>query len=297
MAINDVQRAFTTKDVAGICSRMSTTAKRQAGQMSHGGIDTCEWDVREALLVLRPAEWREPSRIHHVTVDGEKATAVITMEGQGQLDIPLRKQGGRWRIDSFFGTPPSDAHKYRAETRTAEIAESGGNAVVATGEHGSPCSTIEASSFPEVDGGCEVEVSVENATVDVATVFGSFEFGQCSVDYDVLVDGDGNTRTTRFRFNAKTLNGCADMGICRNASYDALPWPGRIEEDDNGGFVHRMRACLDTCVGYYVGELVMRFEPTRSGLRVRPTSGIGSSGLRFGGALAVEGSLGLRPAG
>lgn len=288
-----LQQAFAGKDLEAICAEMTPLAKRQAGLMAHGRLEACERDVGEALDLLGQGAWTEPGTSDAVAVDDNRATVTLT----GDVDVALRRQDSAWRIDSFFGTPEPLAARYRRELPTLESPGPEEAAVAAFDGRGQPCPVVDTRDYFDITGGCTLEATSMDLRVDLETVFGTFEFGRCELRLEARIGPDGRTWMTRFKFGAATLNGCADIYTCRNPRFKTVSWPGRLESDGDGGYVLYTRACFDSCVGYYTGDLELRLEPSSAGgMRIVNAGRVGTSGLAFEGELDIESDIQLRAA-
>jgi hypothetical protein len=282
-AVAELQAAFSKRDLASLCARMSRRAQRQAGRMAHGTPGPCAGDLREALRAIG-GNWTatRPGRVEAIRVRGDRA-AVTLARTSGTLSVPLVHEGGAWRLDSFFGTPEPVALRAAASTRRRPFPPvARGGAVEVLDGTGYPCFDPFVEDFPAIAGDCGFDVPKGRVTVTVATALGDFEFGECELTQRVVAGGDGRTWTTQFLFTWPVNNGCADIRPCSDDAGERLPWKGRLEQAGPGVLVHRVDACLETCVGFYTGRLVTRL--TRTAGRWRLTGeriAVGASGLRI----------------
>jgi hypothetical protein len=135
-------------------------------------------------------------------------------------------------------------------------------------------------------GGCTGPFVRSRGQVDftIRTLAGDIPFASCLYNYFLRVDGDG--RTSMDGMISAGENPCNDVRPCVNRQHTGwLPWSGRIRRLEDGSLVHRVDACIDTCLGQFKGLLVMRL--ARHGRTWRATSArtqVGDSGFVIGGA-------------
>jgi hypothetical protein len=291
-AARSLQRAFASRDLEALCANMTATAKQQAGRLAHGIPSHCERDLRRAFGIVRPkGGWASTQGGDATaTVEGKRATVTFAGADRPALDVGLAREGGRWRLDSFFGTPPQVAQAYSAATRGASVPTEGA-AVTAGDGSGTPCSDFAEDDFPAITGTCSFVATTKRMTVDISTVLGDFEFGDCTVTYRVHLAADGTTWTEGTLFESPTSknNGCTDIRPCMNDANEPMPWKGSIRSEGNGAFVHHMNACLDTCVGSYTGALALKMRRVDGRWRTDAVgAGVGTSGLLLDGRLQME---------
>ena len=289
-ALRALQRSVEAGDRPGLCARMDATAKRQAGLVAHGRQDACVEDLGEAFEVIDSGgglRGLRRSSVVAVAAEEDQATATVALDGHGRVDVPLARGDSGWRLGSFFGTPPAEAEAAAAASRTATIAGDGQVVTVADGP-GMPCFPLFDAGYPRLDGGCRVGASSSSVRVTIGTAFGHFEFGECELGYRIVTDGKGGawTDSLSLRGPDNLNNGCADIRECENSAGDPLPWRGRISVMPDGSYLHRMNACLDTCIGFYVGPLTMRLSRDHRGWHATAdNAGVGNSGMRFDGRI------------
>lgn len=93
----------------------------------------------------------------------------------------------------------------------------------------------------------------------IRTLAGELPFARCLYNYDLQVDGSGRTRMSGIISAGE--NPCNDVRPCKNATRPGwAPWEGRIVREPDGGLLHRVDACIDTCLGQFKGQLVMRLD-------------------------------------
>jgi plastocyanin len=299
VAVSQLQEAFDDGDDEQICALITKSAQLQAGSMGHGTPKTCERDVSRALGMIDEAGGWDDSRAPKVVAVGGSGDAhTVTLAlGAWRARVPFVKRGDRWRLNGFFGTNPEHLKRVELAAREAPFPPAGAVPVGATTPDGRPCPKLSDARFPKVSGGCVMEVSAKSAPIRMLTPLGDFKFADCAVDYTVLVDAQGRTFTRDWEIeglSAKEETGCSDVNQCIvQSTYEYRPWKGRIRGDGRGGFVHHTDMCMRTCVGLFVGELVMRLVPDGKDWRVEPTD-VGESGYRFAGDLQASGDLHLR---
>ena len=289
-AAEAVTQAFARGDLRAVCARMTAAARRQIGTVAHGVPTTCPRDLREARALMFPAAASHKPAVRFVgaRIDGERGLVQALVDGRARLDVPVARVGDDWRLASFVGTTERAATRVARATRRVSFPPAAGRRLSVTDTSGSPCFPFFDDALAAIDGGCRAVVSGEQLAISVATSFGHYRFGHCDLDYTVLVDRRGRTWIRDVRFGSPRLDGCADLRACESAAGDSLPWRGRIARDGSGGLVHRIRACLDTCIGYHVGELDVRVVPSGARWRVEATgAAVGAAGLELHGRLTT----------
>lgn len=291
--IDRLQRAFADEDYEGFCAWVTPSAARFAGEAAHGDATTCERDVRRLFnLIRKGGGWRHVGapRVVDVKVDGPTATATVALDRRWQAPIALARSDGRWRLNGLFGAAPKQAVRTALATEDTDFPPADDPVEVSDG-YGFRCPRL-TGDYPRLDGGCRLELSGRTAPIDIVTPFGDFQFSKCWIAYDVRVDATGRTWTEEFEVEGGPENeGCADVGSCYDETRGVgVPWRGRIYKDGDD-LIHRMDACIGTCVGYFVGRLTVRLERDGDRWRAEPVNGGGKTGLRFVSPLAVKGRL------
>jgi hypothetical protein len=299
-AIDDLQRAFASKDYTALCAGVTQAAAKQAGTAGHGTPTTCRRNVRRLFRMIEKGNgWRHVGapRVTSVKVDGRAAMATVALDERWQARIPLAREAGRWRLSGLFGASPRQARQTMADIADADFPPAGGEPVRVVDGEGRPCPVLSETKFPSVSGGCRIDLSSAIMPLTILTPFGDFQFSRCSFDYHVHVDATGRTWNTDFQVNGDTKSAaCGDVNECYDLQAMALiPWRGRIVPDGNGQYLHRVDMCLATCVGNFIGELVVRLSHDDRGWRGEPVDGSGNSGFRFDGPLAVKGRFDIQP--
>lgn len=295
VAVHDLQRAFLDGDAEAVCSRVTKKAQIQAGSMAHGTPSTCSADVRRAFQLFDVGNgWQdaENPKVTAVRKSGDRAIARVAVKGRQLADVPFVKVAGKWKLDSFFGSDKEEVPQFVDSAEQMPFPRASGREVRVSDKRGA-CSEVSAAEYPTISGGCDVQVLGEKIEMTVMTPFGSFKFGDCLVSYQMKVDASGRTRTYFFTVDGPLETGCGDVNPCANESLtETAVWKGRIERADDGQLVHRVSACLDTCVGAFVGELEIRMVPQAGRWRAEYVDAdVGTSGFR------LNGDLGVKPAG
>lgn len=297
-AIDRLQRAFVDGDYDGVCAEVTRAAALQAGQAAHDEATSCKRDVRDLLEMIRDGGgWRhagEP-RVTEVEAAAGEAAAVVALDRRWRAEVPLVREGRRWRLDGLFGISKRRAEKVSSAIADADFPPVEREPVEATDGEGDPCPGLSETAYPRVSGGCVIKLSSRIAPLRILTPFGGFDFADCAVSYRVKVDSSGRTWTDELAGDGgPDADACGDVDSCYNMSIEEfVPWRGRIYADGDDAFLHRMDMCLRTCVGVFVGKLTMRMVRDGNGWRAEPVDGGGSSGFRFGVPLRAEGDLGL----
>lgn len=307
--VHELQEARADGDHRALCERMTRSARRQAGAIAHGEPTSCVRDVRRALgMIERGGGWEagDPPRVVAVARRGpRRATATVT-DDAWRAAVPFAREGGRWRLDGFFGVG-ADARR-RAEAaapRRPFPAAPRGATVAARDSAGERCrdlsigrySPTSSDRYLSVTGGCVVKLSADLEPIRMLTPFGAFEFSECRVDYRVSIDGDGRALVDDWEVvsrSPRVEDGCGDVNPCTVAGrYVYRPWKARLSADGDDDRRLRMDMCLRTCVGDFVGDYSIRLEPDDAGWKATPTDH-GATGFLIDGDLDVGGGEDLR---
>jgi hypothetical protein len=297
--IKKLRRAFLADDIPGICKYMTSSAKRSAGIAVHSQPTTCERDVRKLFKTIEKGggfEHEGGPRVTGMTLDPGGRARVLMALGQQLIEAPMAKTGGEWKLDSFFGTRTADATRFVKQVRqrpfpAAVPADALGDTTVKVRDAaGKPCPELSDKQFPQLSGGCEIHAASDQPLdLSVLTLFGRFPFDPCTISYRVLADRQGRTWTDTFDATGDPKKtACGDVNACFTKSGTPLPWKGRLRSDGEGGFIHRMNMCLNTCVGTFTGDLVMTMKPDGKGWRTEPSNGGGPTGFRFEGPMSIR---------
>lgn len=162
------------------------------------------------------------------------------------------------------------------------------------------CPAISRGRGGAARGGCVLKMGSQGIDVSVLTAVGEMPFASCLFFYTVHVDAGGRTLVSGVEMFGDSP--CSDAVPCFPRSFftdgiqDTAPaWDGRLTPDGQGGFLHRVDACLDTCMGRFEGEVVLRLERDARG-RWRSLAGeatVGRSGWTFDGAWKVDAPRGF----
>jgi hypothetical protein len=293
--VHRLQDRFEAEDVEGICALMARRAQTQAGKVAHATPTTCAKDVRKVLgMIDKGGGWLDADKPRVAAVrEGADPTATLAV-GDWRGEVPFVREDGEWRLAGFFGADPKRFERFeRGYPRRPFPPERG--AVKVTREDGAPCGPTSDAKYPRITGGCVVRVTAKSVPVHMITPFGGFKFSDCSVDYRVYVDSEGRTWTDEWEVEGTSESGCSDINPCiriypDGVRVDRLPWKGRIVPNGDGGFTHRMDMCVRTCVGNFVGDLVLDLESgdASAGWRVEQTDD-GESGFLLDESMDVEG--------
>lgn len=275
-AVQKIQRWFADGELDRVCARMTESAKVQAGSMAHGKVESCAKDLRQAARLI---DFRNSSEVEVIDVkrNGGSATALVALD-DWRSEVPLVRQGRRWRLDSFFGIPTSHALDR-----------------IGTARDRVPPAATRLARDESV-----IAVSGGKIRVTLLTVFGNFMFSECEFTFRSFVDRSGRTWTYDFDRGWPTDGAsCADIAQCgtlgpgERAAVNPgtpLPWRGRLRRDGDDAYVHRVEACFWTCVGFYEGTLSMRLVRRGRGWRADETDfRIGAHGLRMHGGFTLSG--------
>jgi hypothetical protein len=307
--VRDLQQAFADGEPTAICDRLTRRAKIAAGSAAHASPTTCPQDVRRRLGEIRAGGgWRHSgeARVVGVRVAGSRATATIARTVGAHTDLPLSREGGRWKLDSFFGNAPDRHLAFATELTSRSFPSSYGADGVRATRNEAPCPPMSMSHSGAVAGGCVIEgTSTSRARLRIATAFGEFDLSDCTIEMRTRVDARGRTWTDNLAFRREPgdpMNACGDIYRCplddRGVESTRLaPLPGRIVSDGTGGYLQRVDVCLETCIGDYLGELQVTLDRDDSAWKARAADApVGSSGLRVDAAFELDaGELRLQP--
>lgn len=115
-AVRELEEDLAAGRVAAVCDRLTERAARQIGSVGHRRTPTtCVRDLREFLYVTSAADGEVPLRrapmpeVVATRIDrgGASAVATVTLGGD-PFRLRLAREGGRWKLDDFFGAvaPP-----------------------------------------------------------------------------------------------------------------------------------------------------------------------------------------------
>jgi len=294
-ALDAVQRAFTNGDLDAVCARLSVAAKNEVGEIAHGQPTACARDLRRfRRMIAKGSGWDSAGspQPEGVTVHAGGATVLAELRDRS-VDLPFVEEGGRWKLESFMGTPKARTVGHEIAVRRASFPEADGSGVRAStsGQGRSPCFEFYVGDFPEIgSSACELNVIDGEVALDVVSSFGQFRFGVCTVDYTIRADGQGRTWSdVWFDSLGLEFSGCGDVEECLTEDGTEIPWRGRLREEGPGRLLHVMDVCFRTCVGYFKGRLASRLV-RRAGRWKAWTvdSSVGRSGFHLTGGAPLE---------
>ena len=179
-----------------------------------------------------------------------------------------------------------------------------------TDEDGEPCPELQERFGGDVrhaTGGCTFEwFGAKHQPVTVSTLFGDFVLSDCNLGISLRVDSQGRTWTTDTNLGASTggTSACGDVYRCtsdpgaeeRTPGLE-WPWRGRMSSDGNGGLVHHIALCWETCVGFFTGDLELRIRRDGKSWRAELQDDLDTSGFTLDQSLKVfKGGFDVRDA-
>lgn len=273
------------------------------GHAAHAGLPLeCRKDVEPFIEWVTPYRNGVEAEVVSVAKDpGGGAVGRVRLPGGSVVSVSFSRHGGEWKLDGLYdsglsriqvrSTPREDRYLLEAgdvpvidgDTGVAVRPVSGRSA----GARG--CPRFDMSEFPAVDGGCRIDVEGEAMALSVGTPFGVLRFGDCALSYTAHVDGSGRAWLMEVAFVGPSP--CLDVMACWDTDGERVPWAGRIVR--TGGDSLRMEiedACLDTCIGRFVGDWGVAMVERRDGWRLHARDEmVGTSGWRFDGVLRSHG--------
>jgi hypothetical protein len=96
-------RALADSDASGACGELTALAQRDLATMAGRG--SCEDGARAVSRAVGDSDRRglRSAKVFGQRIQGAKATAKVTGEHNAPRQLPLVKQGGRWKIAGFEG--------------------------------------------------------------------------------------------------------------------------------------------------------------------------------------------------
>lgn len=312
-SLEALQAGFAADDIARMCRHMSVDAHELAGAAVHGLGSDCEPGVERLLNLIRKngglARSAQQPALVGVGADGAAATVTVKDADGARVGLPFKRERGRWKLDSFFGSAPQRITHAASRAAAAPFPRRHGGLVEVTHRNGQDCPALRPAldgPIKRVGGGCKLRIYTDaGIPVHVATPFGTFKFADCQMYMDIRVDSSGRTWATDLMFNSlRSDDGCGDVYQCtadpvadQRLEPQELPLKGRLGTDGEK-IRHVTSVCLETCVGFYAGELTIDLRRDGRGWRARASeAGVGDSGFRLDGALRVRANgLDIRPA-
>ena len=94
--VDRLERAVATHDFATVCDELFTRSARD-----RSGGDDCAQQLRTAAGAVR----RPQIDLGGIVVEGDRAVVTVRTRAEGQArvsdELRLRREGGRWRVDSL----------------------------------------------------------------------------------------------------------------------------------------------------------------------------------------------------
>jgi hypothetical protein len=141
-------------------------------------------------------------------------------------------------------------------------------------------------------GGC-VERGETEARYTIVTPFGGFALATCTTSLTAHVAAYGEIAIDKVLVSGGEGGGvCGDILACRpHPRVGRRPWTGRVERLGDGRAAVTVRACLDTCAGWFEGPLQLEIRRTASGRSelVADDAEIGESGIEIDGRWPLKG--------
>ncbi len=294
--------AFAARDADALCDNLSRKAQLVIGHAAHGTrpLD-CRSDVRNYFKWIVPHEKGRAWVTAVTKPERERAIATIDLPGESTVEMPLHREDGRWKLDGLFDatlsriqlkSTPAEDRLMPVEVKPDRSAPSGrGGAVMdaASRSGGGPCPPVGLDRFPVLTGGCVLEVDEARFNMSLETAFGTMDFADCELDFDLVVDSRAQAWLSGLVITGPSP--CLDAMPCRNRAFDIIPWPASVLREPGG----RLRleignVCLDTCVGRFVGSLQAGMSKERHGWRLRFAQAmVGATGWVMGGTADAVG--------
>jgi|GEM_PF-2451249 len=308
-ALTELQNAFAADDEKSVCALMTRSAQIEVGRTGHNQATTCTRDLKRLIgMIDGGGGWEdgEPPKLVGVTGDGDRRTAVLQDSDGWRAAVPFVEDRGRWKLAAFVGIGRSALEERERRISDVTFPAAAGGTVKAADADGKPCPPIRLTRnlrsppsaldhYPHAAGGCVIDVKSDGRLpVRMLSAFGEFKFDDCSLEYRVRVGPDGRTWTEGWQGDGPDKGGCADLIDCISPASAAVnpPWRGRLAPAGGGQYTHRMRMCLRTCVGFFVGDWITELRVDGEGWHVDPTDG-GATGFRMDGRFDAGGDGGL----
>jgi hypothetical protein len=297
--VEEAQAAFAEKDGERLCALLSKRAARVMGHAAHAKPTTCERDIRRYLKWMRPhgpKQGTAPPRIARVAVGDDRAAATVRQPNGAVVSVPLVEEGGEWKVDGLFEASLSRIQvrgdDSPAEDRLTPVdppvpAPVAGDAlrIAAAGGGSGRCRPVRTADFPRLAGGCAIDVeAADGLDISVLSAFGVMPFSRCGVSFVIRTAGTGDAWIEDLSVTGGSP--CFDALPCLDREREKIPWRGRLRQRDGQLELSVADACIDTCLGRFVGPWTVALSETRRGWRVRADEAmVGATGWRFDGAL------------
>lgn len=225
--------------------------------------------------------------VRGIRVEGDRATASVTLTPRIPGEVELRRRDGRWRLLDVRVTPVP-------ERSTLAIAGRAGDDLAVWDLTGGkrfecpPVTRIDTEGDAAVDGGCAFGVTSKAAPLIVSTLFGDQRLATCrglfrfhvlpprQVVFDhVLFGGPGACRST---------------SRCRHGETGlTYPWQGERLARPDGESAIRVDLCVNTPAGRIRGLQMLELEDRGGDARLRPYDHpAGASSVRLLGSWDVR---------
>jgi hypothetical protein len=274
-AASELQRAFHAGDYENVCALLTPTAQAQAGKVDDGEPTTCIRDVkRSARSIASTGGWslgRRP-RVADVTGEGDKRWVTFETESGRRATAPFVRQAGRWRLASYWGATSSALRQVVRTGVRPPVAPVGERAVEVT-RGGRRCPSVRLRKPATLSGGCIMRAWTTREPVRALTPFGELKVGECQMNFKSRVMGNGrtwveNVESARpwsedyMEAAPPDVRRCSTLHSCHMPGNRGLtvswPWRGRLTARADGEITYRVAACIQSSVGAFVGDLVMR---------------------------------------
>jgi hypothetical protein len=295
-ALSRAVAAFDERDRHAMCELLSEPAKEIIGSTAHAKPTRCIKDVRRFFKWLKPFRAGTPRVVKVSGSETERrARATVLLPNETIVEIPFVAENDRWKLNGLFDATlskiqgPAIYEPGKVETAPKPDALPGKGEMVVSRQPGDRqrCPGVSASGFPEVDGGCVVEIQGNGLQLTLQSPFGVMAFARCSVVFDVHVDGNGDAWAADFTPYGKSP--CPDVVGCRIRGSVILPWRARIERAAGGMTLQVRRGCLDTCIGRFVGDMTFDLYQDGPAWRLRAKDAmVGRTGWQFDGDLHTD---------
>jgi hypothetical protein len=140
-----------------------------------------------------------------------------------------------------------------------------------------------------VTGGC-VARALAPMRFRILTPFGPARFAECDLRFVFRIGGDGSVALDDI--DVPGTSPCGDIRACQlESERRGRPWVGAVVPDGQEGFRLRLDACLDTCAGWFEGQIELGLLRERGGWRVRAAEAqLGDTGLEIDGDVPLKGA-------
>lgn len=302
-AVLEVQDAFADKEMKRACAQVTASVGRHVGRAGHDPPKGCSRDLaglaemfaqgeRMAERKSRPS--REPPEVDDFTVSGQRATAMLTVDGGSVAGVPLVRQSGEWKLDALYGGVPARRQlRKRPWTAAAPPPESraADGAVTVTRRSGGkavPCPPLRGAGTTKPRGGCTIRATSSDTDVFVLTAMREFLFGNCYFSFTMHVDATGGLAIERAGLGGDSP--CNDAPACFASDPGSpYPWRGQIQRDRDGQLVATLDTCFDTCLGRFEGRTKLELRDGADGWIARASdAAVGTSGWKLDGDLSLE---------